>query len=616
VDRGTSHAAVRIPTGGVAASFAAGLLAFVGCIAGLAFSPADGFWINDCGNKALMAERLVDSHYRALAFDYPAATVDPTRAAFPILPPFAVVRDGRLLSIYPPAYPAIGAPLLRVFGYDGLRIPAALGVAIAAAMLCTWLTPAVGRRLAFAAAAVLALGTPLFFYGVTVWEHSLTVALSLIAWCLAERGRPAQIFAAGATLALGCFLRLELGLMGVALAVALVVRTRRLAPPLRLAAGAVGPIAALLLLHLALYGSLLGPHLESTDTGLAAASGFRAETAFGAVRVMVGLLAGFGTSDREAWLLGVAALAAPIVGWAAARRGRSDAVALVGLCFVGLAVWLWGTGRVFTAARPLEMLVRYNGLLVQLPMFALAGFGAERVFRRPELAGIRLGVLAGSSFLGLVVLAGAATGSGYGVQAGFGVHWGPRVLLPAIPALVALAVAAVWSGPEDEAWTRRVRSSAAVALGLAGLLSTALAVDLLHAQKTDAHRFQARLRAQPERYVLTTHPLLAQQLAPLWHERPMLLARDPRSLAVVVNGLRAAEVRRFTFVAPAGAPLLSGVGGLHCRIAERYRGERTHYLDLDIQRCALGRSGDAGRSGSRSGGDRSHPLKRRRPAAQ
>ena len=244
------------------------------------------------------------------------------------------------------------------------------------------------------------------------------------------------------------------------------------------------------------------------------------------------------------------------------------------------------------AARPLDALMRYNGLLVQMPMFCLAGFGLRRVWSSPEYAGVRVGVLAGALFLAFAVVVGMATGGGYGVQAGFGMHWGPRALLPAFPALVAMAVAAVRR--EGSPTPRRfaiVSSVALASLVTAGLLSSAHALWFLAEQKADARRFQTAVRALAPRYVVTTHPLLAQHVSALWDEKPMLLVRDPRSLARAVADLRAGGVREFLLVVPGGAPLFSGIEALDCRLAKQHRGPRLHYLDLDIQRCAFAARG-------------------------
>jgi hypothetical protein len=210
-------------------------------------------------------------------------------------------------------------------------------------------------------------------------------------------------------------------------------------------------------------------------------------------------------------------------------------------------------------------------------------------FRDLDCVSLRVGVLSGSLFLLFTLIAGVGFGSGYGVQSGFGVHWGPRVLLPALPALVALVVAAARAGlASSTGAVVRTSCVAATALLLAGLLSSGLATAFLAEQKRDAVAFQQAVRAQPERFMLSTHPLLAQHLAGLWDDKPQLLATNPASLAAVIAGLRAGGAAAFLLVVPADAPAVS-LAGATCVTVERYRGERLHYFDLDIQRCRFER---------------------------
>ncbi|MFQ5416143.1 MAG: hypothetical protein ACE5FL_03735, partial [Myxococcota bacterium] len=559
---------------GLVAAFGVGGAVLAVCAAFLLATPSDGFWINDCGSKALVALRLRETAFRDLALDHPARLVDPEARTFPIPAPYAVLRNGRFFSFYPPAYSALSTPWLAVFGLQGLRIPAALGLAICAGLLVVWLAPVLGAATAAAAGAGLALATPLFFYGVTVWEHSLTVALSLGAWLLASRPTPWRLIAAGLVVGLACWLREELALMGVALAIASVVRLRRAAPALWLAAGAALPAVGLLLLNASLFGEPLGLHVPGSADPAAGVPGWR---------VLASLLGGYGATSGEAVWLGAAALLAPPAGWWAARHGAGiPAFALAAA--VGLAAWAFGIAHLVAASEPLAELARYNGLLVQLPMLALAGVGAAAVWRNAELSGLRIGVLSGGIFLALACAAGFWSGSGHGAHTGFGVHWGPRVLLPAVPSIVALAVVAGREARRSSA--RALRGMAAVAGALlvtAGVASSVEAGSFLAHQKRDAHAFAELLREQASRYIVTTHPMMGQHLAALWDLKPMLLVEDGPALSQAIGALGAAGVPDFLAVVPADAATIRWIPGLACRRAARYRGERLHYFDLDIQ---------------------------------
>jgi hypothetical protein len=160
------------------------------------------------------------------------------------------------------------------------------------------------------------------------------------------------------------------------------------------------------------------------------------------------------------------------------------------------------------------------------------------------------------------------------------------VLLPAVPALVALAIAAVrGDGRPTPGRTAVAARVAWVSLVTAGLLSSAQAARFLVEQKADARSFQTLVRALAPRYLVTTRPLLAQHVSALWDEKPMLLAQDPPALQSVIAGLRAGGAREFLLVVPEGAATLAWIGGLDCRIAKRHRGAYLHYFDLDVQTC-------------------------------
>jgi hypothetical protein len=224
-----------------------GLGVLAACLAVIAATPGDAYWINDCGNKALVAERLLETGFRRAAFAGPDPALDPEGRWFPIPPPFALRRGAEFASAYPLAYPALATPGLAVWGPRGLRLPAALGAAAAASLLAAWLAPALGRGGAFAAALVLGLATPLFFYGVTVWEHAPAVALALAGWLLLAQPRPRAWCTAGVLVGAACWLREEMALMTPAvIAAALIGR----APPRRIAAFAAGAAAPLFALAL------------------------------------------------------------------------------------------------------------------------------------------------------------------------------------------------------------------------------------------------------------------------------------------------------------------------------------------------------------------------------
>ena len=123
-------------------------------------------------------------------------------------------------------------------------------------------------------AGVLGLATPLFFYGITVWEHSITVALCLAAVSVLSAPTGRRLALAGLGIGAACWFREELVLMvgTLACAVLLVWRRASVLPPLAL--GAALPLAGLAAFNQLVFGDPFGPHvahnvhLEITPSGL------------------------------------------------------------------------------------------------------------------------------------------------------------------------------------------------------------------------------------------------------------------------------------------------------------------------------------------------------------
>ena len=558
----------------MAAAAGAGVLA--ACLAVIAATPGDAYWINDCGNKALLAEQLLESGFRQAAFAPADPALDPEGRWFPIPPPFALRRGTEFVSAYPLAYPALAAPGLAVWGPRGLRLPAALGAAAAATLLAAWLSPVLGPGGAFAAGIGLGLATPLFFYGVTVWEHAPAVALALGAWLLLAQPRLRAWCAAGVLVGAACWLREEMALMTPAvIAAALIER----APPRRVAAfaaSAAAPLFALALFNQAFYGDPLGGHVTANLAGGVLAGRVDSER----FSALPGLLGGFGHGEAESRMFTLLALALPLAGALAPRRVRQSTWLPLALAAAALAVWGMAAARMLAGPSRLQELVLHNGLLLQWPLLALAGLGIARVLRDSAWSRLRIGVVAGMLFVVLVLTAGILLPSGFGAQAGAGVHWGPRVLLPALPALVVLAAAGAVERPP-------IARLAWGALALAGVASSALAVWFLAQQKLEGARFAERLRTDAPRVIVTTNPFLGQQLAALWKQKILLLALDAPSLRAATLAIRRAGEPGFDFIAPAGARLASAVPGIACSPEFEHRGRYLDYFDLDVERCGF-----------------------------
>jgi len=216
-----------------------------------------------------------------------------------------------------------------------------------------------------------------------------------------------------------------------------------------------------------------------------------------------------------------------------------------------------------------------------MPLICLAGIGASRAFREAACAPLRLGIITGLAFLAFF-LPFRVTLSEFAI----GGHWGPRMLLPAAPAFVALALAAV---QRPRGVRNRVGFAVAAVFVAAGLLSSALAVSMLDAQKRAVGALQRRLAATSQQVLVTTHPALGQHLAEFWGERALLLARNPAHLSALAADLQQRDVAEFLLVwqpRPRFGP--PRVDGARCTPSGRHRDvEVRRVFDVDFYTCTF-----------------------------
>ena len=568
---------------GFAAAAAAGAVVLAACLAVIAATPGDAYWINDCGNKALVAERLLETGFRQADFAQPGRALDPEGRWFPIPPPFALRRGAEFVSAYPLAFPALAAPGLAAWGARGLRLPAAFGAAAAAALLAAWLAPVLGAGGALAAGlAAGARDTALLLRrhrlgarsGARARAGGLDPALAAAAPRLVRGGsaRRCRLLAArgdGVDGARGDRRRAACARAAAAVAA--------------FAAGAAAPLAALALFNHA----LLRRSARRACRGEPRRRGVRRPRAVAErFSALPGLLGGFGHGAGEQRVFALLALALPLAGALAPRRVRESSWLPLALAAAGLAAWAVAGARMLAGPSRLQELVQHNGLLLQWPLLAFAGLGIDRVRRDPAWSGLRVGVTAGLLFLGLVLAAGILLPSGFGAQVGAGVHWGPRVLLPALPALVVLAAAGlVGRAPAARlAWA---------ALALAGVASSALSVWFLAQQTADGARFAERLRGEGRARDRHAPSFLGPAAGRLWKERPMLLTLDAAALQAASLEVRRAGEPGFILIAPAGARLGSTLPGVGLRARVPAPGQLSRLLRPRRGRCAFAESGRA-----------------------
>jgi hypothetical protein len=399
------------------------------------------------------------------------------------------------------------------------------------------------------------LCTPLWFYALVFWEHSIATCLCIAAirsfLAASRRGSAPWAAASGAALGAALWFREELLLLAGLLLVLLPLQAKEGRP--RLLAAYAASLAALLvplaLFQEATVGSAFGHHVSSNLAGAERHLASRLEVFY---RLFCATGPGLGAS-----LALTAPFAAALVLRPALPPRLFRWAVPVGALYA-TAVALFALSPLLDSPAPIAHLLQSNSLLPAAPIAMLALFTR----RTPQDPGERAGRRLSTVVLGYGLLYGLAAP----LVSAKGIHWGNRYLLLLYPLLALLAARNLL------AWIRDPRARRA--LPLAGVL-TAIAVSLaaqicsLHLLrlKTDfSFRLNQALAERPEPVVVSDVWWAPQEMYSVFGEKPLFHVTEGPDLAALEGRLRAAGHDRFLFVTwerPVSRPgVLVGDGGL------------------------------------------------------
>jgi hypothetical protein len=388
------------------------------------------------------------------------------------------------------------------------------------------------------------LGTPIWFYSLTFWEHTLAAACCVWAVLYLVRflgaGPRSPLVAAAALSAAGTYFRPEVYTFTLVLLLIVVWRapSRRAAHGLVFALASLGFMVPLWVFQWATTGSALGFHigaLAGATTGIL--DHLRAR---GAMFYNLFCLA----SRRVA--LSVVATA-PFLSLFFTRprlqAGRFGA-ALPLASLVGLAI----TGAIFLELRaeggsPIGIVGATNSLFPAVPMLMLGVAALRRPAEQPREEGAR-GTLWLVTAAYAVVYWLAAPGI-----ARWGIHWGNRYLLVLYP-LLAVPCAInleAWQGLAS-AWgrtARRLSAAVMVAIVAASVAAQVWSVTVLQRKMDYSSRLNREVGARPEQAVAGPMWWIGQELYGRFYDKMIFRAdseADFKTLAGLLAGMGYSEV--------------------------------------------------------------------------
>jgi hypothetical protein len=505
-------------------------LALVATIyAALAFYvlPQDAFFSSDEGLKLIQVQNFMRKGWTDFTLDYPGRWLDPELHFVPINNPPALIRDGNVYSVYPVFFPLLATPLFSLLGYAGLYVIPVLSGLVT--LLLTWQLARLMDMRGVPAIVVLGLCTPLLFYSLLFWDHTLgtlltTAALLLVVKTTSQPKWP-LLLAAGAMLGLSVWARTELYVMAAIVPIAyFLLCGRRPLSTLILGLGTLMTLLPLWLFQLIVYGNPIGPHVAHF-----ASLGYELPVTTNRLAILYYTLLESNSEPLLTFLFAMAFVASTTVLWRPKLRENRFLVAAsfgaLVLCSIPNLLQAW-------SGRPL------GGLIATTPFLA---FSFHSISNRDveDAHRVLLGVC-----LGYVAVVCIATPVDPGLQ------WGPRFLLPIFPLATVLALRNYLS---LAAAARRASSATVLTVCLAATLGISLlfqgcGIRVMQIVKSRDRQLIENISLLDSTRIISDEYGLAQYAAPLFYENQFFYVRSQEEYQRLTEVFAHNGIRRYAFV--------------------------------------------------------------------
>jgi hypothetical protein len=506
------------------------------------------FFTVDTGLRFIQVQEIIRQEWTTIAVDYPGRIYDSNLQHTPFYYSFSLIDNQIFLSVTP-FLPFMAAILFAQTGPIGLLLlPVAGGVLIAAGLYKLGELCGLRHRLLLLWAAILA--TPVIFYSLTFWDHTIATALLLWGTYFWLRGlfeqeeqfKPGDWLAGGICFGLSLGQRPDAYLFVAAAGLALLLLTWR--QWRTLAWSAAGGFAGVLPVWVSQYlwfGNPLGPVMAPTLTGY----GRLASYPVGSypdfpdgipLSLKIGRLLFFVESGDPATFIALLALLAGLALIVLQLRLRPASPRLLpGLALLLLAYLIWMREA---WQQPLP------GLLTTFPLIPLSltyiDTGHPTGKHRKVYHFILITLF--------IFLALALWSMPFG-----GVQWGARYLLAAYPLLLFLAFY-VYERFRERVVSPRQLQLLFASLLVMGVVLQAVGLRSLWQKHAAEAEFQQFVAQQPVEWVLTSDPFLPSFMAAL-DDKSFLFVRDEEGLARLIPQLAKDGVTCFLLTESAPFPL-------------------------------------------------------------
>lgn len=503
------------------------------------------FFVSDTGLRFLQIQQLIEQDWNTFSITYPGRFADPAHEHFPYYYAYSVV-DGQIFLHVSPFFPLLAAFLYSRLGVIGLSVIPVLGTVVAAwAMYRLFRVSNIGSaHLAFW---LTAFATPVLFYTLELWDHTIGAALMLLGVYGVVRGIRSELRAptvlGGFAIGLAPGVRPEAYVFGIALGGALLfaVHTRhRLKTLAAYVGGGLLGVTPVWILQYWWIGHPLGISTARRVFGFGRPdvipfTPVDKETLSLGQRYFIKVSRLLFHTDSIPSLLAILLITSGMLSIVFALRSQRRQKP--GVILGGVALLIIGYGIVAGLAlgRPV------TGLVSTFPLIALSVLYVNKTVdsNRPPTRQIYLLLLFTVPLYLVLALAG---GPAYG-----GKQWGARYLLTVYPLLLYLAFYAYeqYSRYLDKQVSRILKLSA-ITLVLLSVLLQVLGARILYIEHQEQAAIRDTIEQMPARVVITNGPYLASLMSSL--DKIFLYADDEDEVRTLLRRLAQHEIEHVAII--------------------------------------------------------------------
>ncbi len=497
------------------------------------------FFSNDIGLRFLQMRMLIAQQWQSLAIPY-VTKLDPNFEHVPYYYAYSLV-NGRLFLNISPFYPFLGSLLYAGFGLPGIVFSPIVGT-----LLTAWgvykLAAITHIRRPLIAMWTAVFATPLLFYSLQLWDHSLGTGLSTlgIAWIaqgmITQERR--QTAVGGMLLGWALGQRPELYLFVVAAAAAWIFTNLKNFK--NMAALIIGGLAGALPVWLLQYlwvghpfGMATATHLFGYGRPDAYPVESYSEVIITPAIKMGRLLFEIESRDPVTFSAAILALIGLVLLVFAIRvpRYQKTAVLATGtvLTILGYVAWI---------------VVAWEGTITGLvSTFTLLAFAVTLVDKsehnKPTIQAYRFVLITAVLFVTLMLLLWPSFG---------GSQWGARYLLPAYPLLVFLAFYAIqYHGEMLKRPLQTTLTTSFILLIVTGSILQFVGVRHLYSGTDEMAAARETINKMPTDLILTNHPFLPSFLTSV-ETKSFLFVKDTDQLTLLIPQMTQNNIRTFALL--------------------------------------------------------------------